>query len=172
MTVHAAALREVRAQIPTSVSVITTVDARGVPWGVTIGSLGTLSLTPPLVQFSLDVSNTSHDVITGSRRFLVHVLGEHQAEVAAWFANGHGFDHHQPTAHGLPTIPGTPVRLLCGPDTLVPGGDHTLVIGAVREAEIGAGRPLLYHRRGYHVLADTSPETSHPLTRRIARTGR
>jgi flavin reductase ActVB len=154
MTMDTLTFREALAHVPTAVSVITARNASGEPWGVTVGTLGSLSLTPPLVIFCLDRASASHDVLTASARFLVHVLGDQQASVAAAFSRhgGHGFGDRYPTAHGLPTIPEAVFRLLCAQQTLVRGGDHTLVIGAVEDVELGMGAPLLYYRHKYHSL--------------------
>lgn len=152
MTVGPGSFREALTHVATPVAVITTVDARGAPWGVTVGTLVSLSLSPPMVMFCLDRGSRSHDVLTTGARFLVHVLADGQAEVAAAFAREHGFDDGHPTAYGLPTIPGVLSRLLCVQDALMRGGDHTIVTGSVQNTEVGAGLPLLYYQRGYHSL--------------------
>jgi flavin reductase ActVB len=146
--------REAITRIPTAVSVITTVDAHGEPWGVTVGTLGALSTAPPLVIFCLDRGGNSHEVLTNCARFLVHLLTDEQADVAAWFARRgrHDFGDSYSTAYGLPSIPGTASRLLCVQSALIPGGDHTIVIGDVQHAELGTGTPLLHYEHGYHSL--------------------
>jgi flavin reductase ActVB len=151
MTVDQVTFRAALAQVPTAVSVITTVSEDGAPWGVTIGTFGSLSLTPPLIMFCLDRGGASHQILTTSTRFLVHVLGEQQADVAISFARreGHGFSGGYPTAYGLPTIPQAMSRLLCERSDLARGGDHTIVIGLVEHIEIGTGPPLLYYGRRY-----------------------
>jgi flavin reductase ActVB len=145
------AFREALAHVPTAVSVITTLSTSGEPWGVTVGTLASLSLSPPLLLFCLDRSSASHEVVTTSARFLAHVLADHQSDIAASFARhgGHGFGNGYPTAHGLPAIPHAVTRFLCVQETLIRGGDHTIVIGSVDKTEIGPGTPLLYHERGY-----------------------
>jgi flavin reductase ActVB len=154
LPVTAGTFREAMAHIPTAVSVITTMDASGAPWGVTVGTLGALSTAPPLVMFCLGRGSASHEVLTSSARFLVHVLTDQQADVAACFARrgGHGFGENYSTAYGLPAIPGAMSRLLCVQHALVPGGDHTIVVGDVQGAESGTGAPLLYYEHSYHSL--------------------
>jgi flavin reductase (DIM6/NTAB) family NADH-FMN oxidoreductase RutF len=48
---------------------------------------------------------------------------------------------------GLPRLPGAPGWLGCDVATLVDGGDHVVVLGAVVDAVPAAGRPLTYHGR-------------------------
>ncbi len=169
MTVTSASFREAFARVPTAVSVITTADSSGQAWGVTVGSLCSLSLAPPLVLFCMDRDNSSHDVVTGTARFLIHVLMDDQAEVARWFArrDRHDFDGDHLTVHGLPSVPGPLALLACRQHALIPGGDHTIVIGLVEAAHVQAGRPLLYHQHDYCGLAEP-PSAARALAARSA----
>lgn len=144
-----ATFRDALAQVATPVSVVTTLDGDGRPRGVTIGTLSSVSLDPPLVMFCLNRSSGSHEVMTTASRLLIHVLRDDQAEVAARFAQ-RGVDRFAGLTgdwHGLPTIPDTAIRLACTRSTTVPAGDHTIVIGLVTDTVIGAGAPLLSYGR-------------------------
>lgn len=160
MTAGQASCRNAFAHIPTAVSVITTSDADGAPWGVTIGALCSLSVRPPLILFCLDKANESHAVLTASAWLLVHVLADHQAGVAARFAQrgSHrfdaGFDSSRKSWCGLPTISEALVRIRGRQTSLLDGGDHTIVIAHAEDVEVNEGRPLLYHEHGYRGLAD------------------
>jgi flavin reductase (DIM6/NTAB) family NADH-FMN oxidoreductase RutF len=180
MTDGQASFSSALAHIPTAVSVITTTDPDGAPWGVTIGALCSLSVRPPLILFCLDKANESHSVLTTSAWFLIHVLADHQARVAARFArrgshrfdagfdsagfdgagfdsagfDGAGFDSAGKNWRGLPTIPEVLVRIRGRQTSLLDGGDHTIVIAQVEDVEVNEGRPLLYHERGYHGLTE------------------
>ena len=46
-------LRQAFSKFATGITVITTRNAGGVPYGVTINSFSSLSLEPPLVQFNI-----------------------------------------------------------------------------------------------------------------------
>jgi flavin reductase (DIM6/NTAB) family NADH-FMN oxidoreductase RutF len=144
-------VREVMQRVATSVSIVTTIDSSGLPCGVTVGTLCWVSFTPPLVLFCLDRSGRSHRVLTTADRVLVHVLGDDQAEIAARFARTDldRFGGIRQSWHGLPTIPGTAVRLACARHQVMASGDHTIVICLVEDAEIGSADPLLYYAHGY-----------------------
>jgi flavin reductase ActVB len=147
----ATTLRDAVAHVATPVSVITTADGSGKAWGVTVGTLCSLSLAPPLVMFSLNRSCGSHEVMTTTARILIHVLRDDQPAVAARFSRT-GVDRFAGLSgdwHGLPTIPDTALRLACTRYAIVPAGDHTIVMCLVKDAEIGAGDPLLYYLREY-----------------------
>jgi flavin reductase ActVB len=165
--VGAAAFRDALAHVATPVAVVTTVDSAGSARGLTISTLCSLSLTPPLVMFCLDQSGSSHQVITTTKRLLIHVLRADQSDIAARFART-GIDRFEGLAgrwHGLPTIPDTAVRLACSRHAVAPGGDHTVVICLVEDAETGSDEPLLYHARRYCIpqplTAGTAREQVH-----------
>lgn len=144
-------LRDAMAQVATPVSVVTAADRSGKAWGVTVGTLCSLSLSPPLVMFSIDRSCRSHEVLTTTWRILIHVLRDDQRAVAARFSQP-GIDRFAGLSgdwHGLPTIPDTALRLACTRYAIVPAGDHTIVMCLVTDAEIGTGKPLLYYQREY-----------------------
>ena len=143
--------RDAMAHVATPVSVVTTVDRGGKAWGVTVGTLCSLSLAPPLVMFSLDRSRGSHAVLSTADRILIHVLRDDQPAVARRFSQP-GIDRFAGLSgdwHGLPTIPDTALRLACTRHAIAQAGDHTIVMCLVNEAQVGTGRPLLYYLREY-----------------------
>ena len=160
MTVDRAAFRRAVGHIPTAVSVITTTGPDGEPWGVTVGALCSLSVQPPMILFCLEKATESHAVLTTSAWFLVHVLADDQAWVAARFARrgNHRFAAEHETVRGLPAIPGVLARLHGQQAALTDGGDHTIVIGHVEDIEVSSGRPLLYQGHAYRTLADLPEE--------------
>jgi 3-hydroxy-9,10-secoandrosta-1,3,5(10)-triene-9,17-dione monooxygenase reductase component len=88
-------------------------------------------------------------------RFGVHVLAGGQEDLARLFASKRperekfaGVAH---TVHdGIPVIEGVLAWVGCRLERLIPGGDHTIGIGAVVAAEAGRGEPLLWFRGSYH----------------------
>lgn len=159
-------VREVMRRVAAPVSIVTTVDSSGRACGVTVGTLCWVSFTPPLVMFCLDRSGRSHRVLTTADHVLVHVLGDDQADIAARFARTDldRFDGMRDSWHGLPTIPDTALRLSCTRHQVVAGGDHTIVICLVEEAEIGSADPLVYCAHGYCAALPVTI-TSAPLSR-------
>ncbi|HEY2578599.1 MAG TPA: flavin reductase family protein [Streptosporangiaceae bacterium] len=164
---------EVMQRVATSVSIVTTVDSSGLACGVTVGTLCWVSFTPPLVMFCLDRSGRSYRVLTAADRVLVHVLGDDQAEIAARFARTdlERFDGMRDSWHGLPTIPDTALRLACARYQVVAGGDHTIVICLVEDAETGSADPLLYYAHGYCAALPVTVTAALPPRIRAARAG-
>ena len=92
-------------------------------------------------------------------RFGVNVLAAGQEHLARLLrlqapedAKFAGVPH---TVHdGIPVIDGTLAWVGCTLERLVPGGDHTIGIGAVHAAELGTegAEPLIWYRGGYTAL--------------------
>jgi flavin reductase (DIM6/NTAB) family NADH-FMN oxidoreductase RutF len=139
---------------PAGVAVITCDGGRG-PAGFTATSLISLSLQPPLVAFALSHTASTWPSLRDSDTVVVHLLGEHQQEVAQTFATS-GIDRFaEPTrwcrlATGEPLIAGTPTWIRCDVEHRIAVGDHDLVVGrALQVGQQDVGAPLLYHDRAY-----------------------
>ena len=151
--IEPAVYRQVLGHFPTGVCVVTTIDG-DTPLGLAVGSFSSVSLDPPLVQFS--VSNTSHSLagIVRSGRFCVNVLSEHQEDVCRIFA-GKGDDKFagigwRPSANNTPHLTDVVAHIDCDVHDTVAAGDHTIVLGLVTDlgVDVGGG-PLLFFRGGY-----------------------
>jgi flavin reductase (DIM6/NTAB) family NADH-FMN oxidoreductase RutF len=146
-------LRHTMANVAMSVALLT-VKADGATLGVTIGSLISVSLEPPLVLFAL------HQRSSVLRRlqhepFGLTVLASHQGGIAAMWS-----------AASRPPVPpslleeggGLRVRdgaawLLACVETQHVAGDHVIVVGRVLQAHSGNRPPLLYHHRAYGAVS-------------------
>lgn len=146
--------RSAMAAVPTAVSVAAIVDEYGLPRGLTIGSLVSLSLDPPLVLFCLDRARSAHAAFTAASRFAVSVLAETQVEFAECLA---GPARERVTVRwdalaGLPVLAGAVAQLVCTVHDRLPGGDHTILVGRVEVTVTTGAAPLVHHRRGFHRL--------------------
>lgn len=145
--------RQVLGHFTTGVTVITAAGESG-PVGLAVGSFSSVSLDPPLVGFFADKGSTSWPKIQATGSFCVNVLGEHQEDVCRRFASkepdkfaGLGW---KAAASGAPLLEGVIAWIDCDIAEVVEAGDHYLVLGAVRELEVGHdGPPLLFFRGGY-----------------------
>jgi flavin reductase (DIM6/NTAB) family NADH-FMN oxidoreductase RutF len=147
--------RSVMGNFATGVTVVTAAGPSG-PVGMTANAVCSLSLDPLLLLVCFDNTARTLTVVRDRRRFGVNVLASDQEELARLFASKApedakfaGVAH---TVHdGIPVIVGTLAWVGCRLERLVPGGDHTIGIGAVESAETGdpGARPLLWLRGGY-----------------------
>jgi flavin reductase (DIM6/NTAB) family NADH-FMN oxidoreductase RutF len=141
-------LRAVMQRYPVGVSVVT-VDRDGEKLGLTVASLVSLALEPPLVGVSIARQAALHELLRGAGGFAVSLLGAGQQELAQHFARGvppiamwHGIDARD-SPRG-PLLAGALGWLECEVADEHDAGDHTFFTGRVERAEAGtAGAPLV-----------------------------
>lgn len=131
--------------------------------GITIGSFASTSLEPALISFNLSRGARMHEILPFEATFIVHVLGEDQAEVSERFAvpdvaGREQFAGVASRVHesGTRIIDGSVVVLLCRLESVFPAGDHSLIVGRVVDSIGGSGRqPLLYYNQSYRSVGET-----------------
>ncbi|MEU1460439.1 flavin reductase family protein [Streptomyces sp. NPDC005727] len=141
------------------VAVITARGAAG-PAGFTATSLTSVSAEPPLVSFGIGTGASSWPAVATSEYVGIHILGEHQSDLAATFARSGADRFGAPTAwrqgpEGVPVLDDVLAWLVCRVVGRVPAGDHRIVLAEVVLGDsTGAGRPLLYHQGHFNGLRD------------------
>ena len=150
-------LRAVMRRFPSGVAVVT-VEAGGDRLGLTVASLVSLSLEPPLVGVSVRRDAALHELLRDAGSFAVSLLAAGQEAVAAHFARGvppialwTGVEVR--TGGGAPLLEGAIGWLECRVHGECAAGDHTFFLGEVEAAERGPGeRALVFHGRNYVAL--------------------
>ncbi|GHE36079.1 flavin reductase family protein [Streptomyces vinaceus] len=152
-------LRSVFRRHAAGVAVITAEDG-GSPVGFTATSLNSVSADPPLLSFTIATGASSWPAIRDSEYLGVHILGEHQQDLAGLFARS-GADRFGPGTgwseglYGVPVLDGVLAWLVCRVVARVPAGAHRVIIAeAVAGDPAGEGRPLLYHQGRFNALRD------------------
>ncbi len=148
---NARAFRDALGRFPTGVTVITVAGPEG-PVGFTANSFASLSLDPPLVLWSPAKASARYPLLVAAPFYTIHVLAADQTALSGRFVRGGaGFDGlaHEMTPEGVPAIPGTLARFDCALHATHDGGDHTIVVGRVIRAHLGAGDPLVFHGGRY-----------------------
>jgi flavin reductase (DIM6/NTAB) family NADH-FMN oxidoreductase RutF len=158
MAIDKTELRRVMGHFATGVTVVTTVSKEGKLHGFTANAFSSLSLVPPLVLVCVDKRAESHDSFRESETFTVNILADDQEDVSRHFAVSGG-EKFQAVAYrlgsnGCPIINGALTYMECKLYAAYEGGDHTIYLGEVEEAETREGRPLLFFRGGYRALGD------------------
>jgi 3-hydroxy-9,10-secoandrosta-1,3,5(10)-triene-9,17-dione monooxygenase reductase component len=146
--------RAVMGHFATGVTVVTASGPEG-PVGMTANAVCSLSLDPLLLLVCFDNDARTLRVVRDTGRFGVNVLASGQEPLARLFASKApeaakfaGVEH---AVHdGIPVIEGVLAWVGCTLERLVPGGDHTIGIGAVTAAEFaGEAEPLIWYRGVY-----------------------
>jgi flavin reductase (DIM6/NTAB) family NADH-FMN oxidoreductase RutF len=150
--------RDVFGHFATGVAVITSAGPAGAG-GMTANAICSLSLDPLLMLVCFENGARTLPIVREARRFAVNVLSSGQGDLARVFASKvpeaeklDGVAHH--LEHGMPIIEGALAWAVCDLSELLPGGDHTIGIGAVVSMGIGGGQPLLWYRGSYRSLAE------------------
>jgi flavin reductase (DIM6/NTAB) family NADH-FMN oxidoreductase RutF len=149
--------RKVLSSYPTGVAIVTCRDGAGQPAALTINSFASLSLTPPLVLWSIEKNSDQFDAFAQATHYAVNILAEGHGELARHFATHRGdkfdgIDHY----HGiqkLPLLPDCCASLQCRIVDRVEAGDHIVMIGEVIEMDKGNASPLVFHQGQYRALA-------------------
>lgn len=143
--------RDALGRFATGVTVVTARDAQtGRALGMTVSSFNSVSLTPPLVLWSLGRGSAIAQVIEPSTHWAVHVLSAEQRALAMRFAS-HIDDRFadvpwQPNAQGVPILSGCCAVFECRSFARHSAGDHTIMVGEVLHCTHDKTRaPLLYH---------------------------
>ena len=146
----------------TGVSIVTTSDQNGAPYGLTMNSVTSLSLDPPLYLVNVDNGSDTLAPMLATRSFCINVLTTEQQELSNRFAKkGEGKFagvEYRLGSTGAPRLGGCLMSIECRISAVHAGGDHQIVVGEVIEivsVEVGDGvRPLLYFGGRYANVAE------------------
>jgi flavin reductase (DIM6/NTAB) family NADH-FMN oxidoreductase RutF len=151
--------RQVMGNWGTGVTVVSTKDKNGQPYGLTVSSFTSVSMDPILVLVCLDDRLSGLQFFKDSMNFGVSILSEAQQEISRLFAKK---DTLRPPElyfngeTGIPLIRDSLVTLECETTEIYPGGDHSIFLGKVLAAELHGAmqgtKPLLYFRGKYERL--------------------
>jgi len=118
---------------PTGVSVVTTRDGEGRAYGVTMNSVTSVSLEPPLLLMCLRNDSETLAALRASGIFCVNFLASGQEEISNRFAHRRPDKFKDLPTHdgrlGAPVLEGVLAALECRVEGVYPGGDHQIVLG-------------------------------------------
>lgn len=149
---------------PAGVAIVAAESTDG-RFGLTVSSVASVSVDPVALVFSVTKSSGSAGQIIGADSFVVHLLGEGQADVADAFARS-GEPRFTPEQHwgtlptGEPLLLDAPVALRSRAlDTLTVGRSQLIVAEVLDVHEGPESGPLMYRDRQYFTLADSAAVT-------------
>lgn len=137
----------------TGVTIVTTIGAEGEPRGFTANSFTSVSLDPPLVLVCIAKKAMGHPVFSTSKGFAINVLSEGQKAASGVFASKapdkFSAVEWRAGRTGSPLLDGSVAAFDCDLDQLVDAGDHSILIGRVRDFSHNGAQPLGYCRGAY-----------------------
>ena len=146
-------IRNVLGHFATGLTVITAATENG-PAGFTCQSFASLSLEPALVTFSPARTSSTWPLLRAAGRFTVNILPAEHQHLAAQFARS-GADKfagvdHSPSPLGNPVLDGALAWVDCELHQEYAGGDHPIVVAAVRALSARSDvDPLLFFKGDY-----------------------
>ncbi len=156
----AAEFRTALGMFATGVTIVTARSSEGALIGLTANSFNSVSLTPPLVLWSLAQSAASMGAFSTGTHYAINILSAEQHDLARQFA-AQGADRFQGVqytlgAAGAPLLDGVVATFECFNRSRYEEGDHVIFVGEVeRCAHRSGAAPLLFHGGKFY--------TEHPL---------
>lgn len=144
----------------TGVTIVTARAADGQCVGLTANSFNSVSLSPPLVLWSLSQAATSMAAFRQGSHYAINILAANQQALALQFAT-RGVDRFANVdfvlgESGAPLLAGAVATFECFNRSRYTEGDHVIFVGEVERCSHRAGTaPLLYHGGKFY--------TEHPL---------
>jgi flavin reductase (DIM6/NTAB) family NADH-FMN oxidoreductase RutF len=147
MTLTGEEFRRALGHFATGVTVVTVRRSQESIHGMTANAFTSVSLEPPLVLVCVDHRARSHPLLLEQKCFGINVLREDQEPLARYLDHetaGRLGVEYATSERGTPLLKDCLARLDCTLVATHEGGDHTLFVGRVEQANTGTGRPLLW----------------------------
>lgn len=154
------AFRQALGTFATGVTIVTARSSTGELIGLTANSFNSVSLSPPLVLWSLSREAGAMPVFATGSHYAINVLAAAQKPLAERFA-ARGAERWAGVeftdgAGGAPLLVGSVACFECFNRSRYEEGDHVIFVGEVERCHARAGvAPLLFHGGRYY--------TEHPL---------
>jgi len=134
----------------TGVTIVTARTAQGGLVGLTANSFNSVSMSPPLVLWSLARTAGSMAAFSTGSHYAINILSASQQDLARQFA-AQGVDRFANVefthgTEGAPLIKGAVATFECFNRSQYEEGDHVIFVGEVERCAFQQGAsPLLYH---------------------------
>lgn len=151
------AFRNAMGRFATGVTVITSKVGND-SYGMTANAFMSVSLNPKLITVSIDNRANMLDRIKESKKFAVNILGDNQQDISMYFAGQ--INDERKIDFGfllnIPVLKEALVSVVCDLDTSYVVGDHTLLIGRVKDIAVRDGQPLTFYSGKYGINSEVS----------------
>jgi flavin reductase (DIM6/NTAB) family NADH-FMN oxidoreductase RutF len=138
----------------TGVTIVTAQGSKGQPIGLTANSFNSVSLSPPLVLWSLSRQAGSMPAFTSGSHYAINILSAEQRSLAERFASKN-LDRFAGVAFregssGAPLLDGAAAVFECFNRSQYEEGDHVIFVGEVEHCEWrNDALPLIFHAGRY-----------------------
>ena len=157
---------DVMASFPSGVAIVTTLDADGVPRGLTTTAVCSVSADPPTILVCVDLASRTLAALRARNGFVVNFVGEGRSELCLLFASKEEdkFAHvdWRPTEAGLPLLHNDVLAWAeCATVQELEIGDHVVLLAEVSDGGVQPELepPLMYYRRSWGVWSPVHDAT-------------
>ena len=158
--------RRVAGHLASGVAVVTAVDSQGDLHGLTLTSVTSLSLPPPLFLACLADSSETLGAVLESGGFCINYLAQSQRDISDIFATK-SRAKFSTVAHRI--RPSGQVEIACALAVIecelhdrVRAGDHSILIGRPVAMRCGDDDPLIHFRGAYRQIGAPLAPTARP----------
>lgn len=127
--------RDALGAFPTGVAVVTGIDETGERLGMTVSSFNSVSMSPPLVLFSVARRAHSFAAWTQISNYAVNILSQEQEAISNRFARPLADKWSELVVldglAGVPLLPNSLITFECEAYAHYEGGDHDIFVGKV-----------------------------------------
>ncbi len=146
--VASADLRNVMGYYLTGVTIVTMTGPDKKPYGLTVTSFNSVSLSPPLILWSLDNRNDKLPLFQDAGGFAVNIMAADQLALCRKFAAADNDRFLNCDwcfgKYGQPLIKNALANLECRPWAEYDGGDHTIFVGEVMSIKHNRGKAAAF----------------------------
>ena len=141
-------LRNVLSKFATGVTIVSTIDDDGKPFGMTVNSFTSVSLEPPLVLWNIGINQPSYDIFLNAKGYSVSILSKDQRDICNLFSSSiddkfNNIDFVL-SDNGFPIIQKSLAWFDCLKWKNYPGGDHKILVGEVINFQANENDPLIF----------------------------
>jgi len=127
--------------------------------GLTINSFSSVSLSPPLVLFSIANESSNLEKFQNNQFFTLNILSEQQSDLAIEFAKANNplkwdIEQYRLTSNSCPIFENALSYLECKSVNIFKSGDHHVIIGEVVDFKNldEEKKPLLYFKSKFGTI--------------------
>jgi flavin reductase (DIM6/NTAB) family NADH-FMN oxidoreductase RutF len=165
---------EIMASFPSGVAIVTTLDADGVPRGLTTTAVSSVSADPATLLVCVDLGSRTLAALRARRRFVVNFMAENRSHLCLLFASKTEDKFAEvawsPTRRGLPFLHDDVLAWAeCQTVHDIEIGDHAVLVARVDDGDVQPEHevPLMYYRRSWGVWTPTQ-DPAEPEPERLA----
>jgi flavin reductase (DIM6/NTAB) family NADH-FMN oxidoreductase RutF len=151
--------RDALGAFPTGVAVVTGLTETGERLGMTVSSFNSVSISPPLVLFSIARRAHSFAAWAQMRRYAINILSQDHEAISNRFARPLGDKWSDMLVldgeTGVPLLPNALAAFECEAHARYDGGDHEIFVGRVEALRTSPNKqyqPLIFFGGRYRRL--------------------